>query len=97
MQVSELKSQLSEATAQQANLKAALQAAEAARDAAKGREAALRQQAEQLQFLLDEAHAKVDAAGSRVSDKAQLVHPTLPQGRLQWQSIAGIAALASTT
>jgi septal ring factor EnvC (AmiA/AmiB activator) len=67
LQVSELKSQLAEAKAQQEKLSIELQSAAAARDAAREREAAQRATAEQLQFLLDEAHARVDAASSRVS------------------------------
>lgn len=67
LQVSELKSQLAEAKAQQERLGIELQSAAAARDAAQQREAVQRATAEQLQFLLDEAHARVDAASSRVS------------------------------
>lgn len=67
LQVSELKSQLAEAKAQQERLGIELQSAAAARDAAQQREAVQQATAEQLQFLLDEAHARVDAASSRVS------------------------------
>jgi hypothetical protein len=67
LQVSELKSQLAEAKAQQEKLSIELRSAASARDAAQEREAAQRAIAEQLQFLLDEAHARVDAASSKVS------------------------------
>jgi septal ring factor EnvC (AmiA/AmiB activator) len=66
LQVSELKRQLAEAKAQQEKLSIELQSAAAGRDNAREREAAQRATAEQLQFLLDEAHARIDAASSRV-------------------------------
>lgn len=67
VQVTEVKSQLSMARAQQDKLKAELDTAKSIAEAAKRREQQLRQEIEELRFLMDEAHAKADAASHRVS------------------------------
>jgi hypothetical protein len=62
LQVSEMKAQLSQATAQQDRLRAQASAAAAAQDAAEERANALRAEVEQLQFMLDEVHAARSAS-----------------------------------
>ena len=67
VQVSELKVQLSQAKTQQDKLRAEAAAASAARDAALERVSTLKQEVEQLQFMLDEVHAARSDSPGKVS------------------------------
>lgn len=75
LQVSELNTQLSQGRSHQDSLRAEAAAAAAARDAALERVNALRHEVEQLQFMLDEAHAaKHDWPSSKVCVLVRLNH-----------------------
>lgn len=73
VQVAELKADLSQAKVQQDKLRAEVAAAAAARDAASERVMGLKQEVEQLQFMLDEVHAaRSDSPAGKVSVLANM-------------------------
>lgn len=74
LQVTDLKSQLLAARSQQDKLKVELESARSAGEAANKREAQLRAEAEELRFLMDEAHATADAAHHAVSGQSGSMH-----------------------